>query len=95
MGDDRHLVMSDLKDAADAAGISVHEVAKNIQQAVGQKGQQSNGNAQAQQGAGGTQETAGAQQHGQAPNGEARQPTGTAPTETPGAERHEQPRGTR
>jgi hypothetical protein len=51
MGDDRHLTMSDLKSAAEAADISVQEVAKNIQAAAGQKGQESNGNAQAQQGA--------------------------------------------
>ena len=46
MGDDRHLVMSDLKSAAEAAGISVQEVAGNIQAASGQQGQGTNGQAQ-------------------------------------------------
>ena len=65
MGDDRHLTMSDLKSAAEAADISVQEVAKNIQAAAGQKGQESNGAAQAQQGAARTQDTPGAERERQ------------------------------
>jgi hypothetical protein len=34
MGDDRNLTMDDLRDAAAAAGISVEQVAQNIQQTV-------------------------------------------------------------
>jgi hypothetical protein len=35
--DDRHLTMTDLQDAADAAEIDLNEVAQNIQEAVQQK----------------------------------------------------------
>jgi len=63
MGDDRHLTMSDLKSAGEAAGISVQEVAKNIQAAAGQEGQESNGTAQL--GAARTQETPGAERERQ------------------------------
>ena len=95
MGDDRHLTMSDLKSAAEAAEISVQEVAKNIQAAAAEKGQESNGNAQAQ-GAGAAKQTPGAaQQQGQGMNGEAKQPAGAAPAQTPGAARQEQTQGTR
>jgi hypothetical protein len=34
MGDDRNLTMDDLRDAAAAAGISVEQVAQNIQETV-------------------------------------------------------------
>ena len=34
MGDDRNLTMDDLRDAAAAAGISVRQVAKNIEETV-------------------------------------------------------------
>ena len=43
MGDGRHITMSDLKSAATAAGISVFDVAKNIQWAAGLDGQEHNG----------------------------------------------------
>jgi hypothetical protein len=38
-GDDRHLTMSDLRDAATAAGISLEQVAEHLQDAVQQAGE--------------------------------------------------------
>ena len=35
-GDDRHLTMDDIRQAADAADIGADQVARNIQEAVGQ-----------------------------------------------------------
>ena len=58
-GDDRNLTREDLQDAADAAGISVNEVTKNLQAASGQG--QSGTNGQAQAAASREQEVPGAQ----------------------------------
>jgi len=46
-GDVRHLTMTDLKDAAQAAGITVPEVAKNLEWAAGLVASRSSGNGQA------------------------------------------------
>jgi hypothetical protein len=48
-GDERNLTLTDLKDAAEAGGVSLQEVAKNIQAAAGGQQQPAGAGSQTQQ----------------------------------------------